>query len=234
MKIRNRTLNRVLARIAVWGLWALLRTCRSQVVEQQPRTSPYTPNQPRRYLYCLWHEMIVLHTFAGKHYDLAALVSRHRDGGYLADAMRAVGVHPVRGSSSKGGAAAIKAIVEQLDGWHVAITPDGPRGPRHKIKPGILWLAAKTGRPIVPTIGVCDNAWHLQGRWTTLTIPKPFSRVLMYGGEFFPVPDDLDRESLPRYAERLETVMDELERDAWEILGTSEAAGGTVTARKAA
>lgn len=222
MKIRNRTLNRFLARIACWGFRLLLWTCRSQVIEQQPRTSPYTPNQPERYLYCLWHEMIVLHTFAGKHHDLAAIVSRHRDGGYLADAMRAVGVHPVRGSSSRGGAAAVKEIVAQLDGWHVAITPDGPRGPRHKMKPGILWLAAKTGRPIVPTIGICNNAWHLRLRWTTLTIPKPFSRVLLYGGPFFLVPDDLDRESLPRYAERLEAVMSELEREARGILGMTD------------
>ena len=197
----------------------LLRACRVEVLEKQPRTSPYTPEQPQRYLYCLWHDMIVLHTFAGRHYDLAALVSRHRDGGYLADVMQAIGVHPVRGSSSKGGGAAIKAIVDQLDGWHVAITPDGPRGPRHKVKSGILWLAAKTGRPIVPTVGVCDNAWHIEGRWTTLTIPKPFSRVLMYGGEFFYVPPNLDKESLPHHAERLENVMERLEIEARQTLG---------------
>ncbi|HEX6986115.1 MAG TPA: DUF374 domain-containing protein, partial [Planctomycetaceae bacterium] len=157
MKIRNRTLNRLLARLACLALRTLLRTCRVEVRERQPRTSPYVPDQPGRYLYCLWHDMIVLHVFAGRHYDLAALVSRHRDGGYLADAMAAIGVRPVRGSSSKGGAEAVKEIVAELDGWHVAITPDGPRGPRRKVKPGILWLAAKTGRPIVPTVGVCDR-----------------------------------------------------------------------------
>lgn len=218
MKIRNRTLNRVLARAACFVFRTLLRTCRVEVRELQPRTSPYVANQPNRYLYCLWHDMIVLHTFAAPHYNLSALVSRHRDGGYLADAMTAIGVHPVRGSSSKGGAAAIKEIVAELDGWHVAITPDGPRGPKHKVKPGILWLAAKTGRPIVPTVGVCSNAWKIEGSWTHLTIPKPFSRVLMYGGEFFHVPADLDRDSLPRYAEALEQAMEQLERKAERYL----------------
>lgn len=211
MKIRNRTLNRFLAWLACRLCRGLLMTCRVEVRELEPRTSPYTPNQPGRYLYCLWHDMIVLHTFAAPHYDLAALVSRHRDGGYLADAMAAIGVHPVRGSSSKGGAEAVKEIVSELDGWHVAITPDGPRGPRRKIKPGILWLAAKTGRPIVPTVGVAANAWRIKGSWTDLTIPKPFSRVLMLGGPFLRVPSDLRREDLPRYAEALEAEMARLE-----------------------
>lgn len=218
MKIRNRTLNRLLARFACFALRLLLRTCKVEVREKQPRTSPYVPNQPARYLYCLWHDMIVLHTFAAPHYDLAALVSRHRDGGYLADAMAAIGVHPVRGSSSKGGAEAVKEIVAELDGWHVAITPDGPRGPRHQAKAGILWLAARTGRPIVPTVGVCSNAWRIKGSWTDLTIPKPFSRVLMYGGEFFRVPSDLDRASLRQFAEQLELEMEQLEAEARQIL----------------
>jgi lysophospholipid acyltransferase (LPLAT)-like uncharacterized protein len=218
VKIRNRTLNRLLARLACFAFRTLLRTCKVEVREKQPRTSPYVAHQPARYLYCLWHDMIVLHTFAAPHYDLAALVSRHRDGGYLADAMRAIGVHPVRGSSSKGGAEAVKEILAELDGWHVAITPDGPRGPRHKVKAGILWLAAKTGRPIVPTVGVCDNAWRIKGSWTELTIPKPFSRVLMYGGEFFDVPADLDRASLPKLAEKLEAEMEQLEAEAHRIL----------------
>ena len=218
MKIRNRTLNRLLARLACLLFRSLLRTCRVEVRECQPRTSPYVPNQPARYLYCLWHDMIVMHTFAARHYDLAALVSRHRDGGYLADAMAALGVRPVRGSSSKGGAEAVREIIAELDGWHVAITPDGPRGPRRKIKPGILWLAAKTGRPIVPTVGVCLNAWKIAGSWTELTIPKPFARVLMLGGEFFQVPPDLDRESLPRYTEALEHEMKALEQKAFAIL----------------
>jgi len=232
MKIRNRTLNKLLARFACLAFRTLLRTCKVTVIEQQPRTSPYTPDQPSRYLYCLWHDMIVLHTFAAPHYDLAALVSRHRDGGYLADAMRAIGVHPVRGSSSKGGAEAVKEIVAELDGWHVAITPDGPRGPRHKVKPGILWLASKTGRAIVPTVGVCNNAWHIKGSWTDLTIPKPFSRVLMYGGGFFHVPVDLDRASLTRFAEQLEATMEQLEAEANRVL-RGEAVAASETRRAA-
>ncbi len=228
MKIRNRTLNRLLARAACFGLRSLLRTCKVEVRELAPRTSPYTPNQPERYLYCLWHDMIVLHTFAAPHYDLAALVSRHRDGGYLSDAMAAIGVHPVRGSSGKGGAEAIGEIVKELDGWHVAITPDGPRGPRRKVKPGILFLAAKTGRPIVPTVGVCANAWRIKGSWTDLTIPKPFSRVLMFGGEKMYLPADLDRHGLRQHAERLEAAMTVLEGTALRIVRGENAADPAV------
>lgn len=232
MKIRNRTLNRLLARAACFGLRTLLRTCRVEVRELAPRTSPYTPDQPEKVLYCLWHDMIVLHTFAAPHYDLAALVSRHRDGGYLSDAMAAIGVHPVRGSSSKGGAEAIGEIVKELDGWHVAITPDGPRGPRRKVKPGILFLAAKTGRPIVPTVGVCSNAWRIKGSWTDLTIPKPFSRVLMYGGEKMHLPADLDRAALRHHAERLEAAMADLDALATRVVNGEEPEAAAV--RKAA
>jgi lysophospholipid acyltransferase (LPLAT)-like uncharacterized protein len=222
MKIRNPTLNRLLARTACFLLRCLFRTCRVEVRELQPRTSPYVPNQPARYLYCLWHDRIVLNVFAGRSRDLAALVSRHRDGGYLSDVMAALDIRPVRGSSSKGGAEAVREIVAELDGFHVAITPDGPRGPRRKVKPGILWLAAKTGRPIVPTVGVCDRAWMIKGSWTDLVIPKPFSRVLMLGGPFFRVPVDLQREDLPRHAEALEAEMERLENAAAAMLRGEE------------
>ena len=234
MKIRNRTLNRLLAKTACFALRTLHRTCKSEVIEEEPRTSPYVANQPGRYLYCLWHDMIAMHVFAAKHYDLAALVSQHRDGGYLADSLNAIGVQPVRGSSSKGGAAAVREIVEEFEGWHVAITPDGPRGPRHKIKPGILWLAAKTGRPIMPTVSVCDNAWQIKGSWTDLTIPKPFSRVLLYGGPFFWIPSDLQKDDLPRYAARLEAEMDRLDRTARERLGLDAAVQDSQPLRRAA
>ena len=173
----------------------------------------------------LWHGHLLPLLWQHRNEGIAILISEHRDGEIIARIATALGLATVRGSTSRGAGRALIGLARALEeGRDVAITPDGPRGPRRKVKPGILWLAAKTGRPVVPTIGVAASAWRIKGSWTDLTIPKPFSRVLMLGGPFFRVPPDLGRDDLPRYAEALEAEMDRLEGIAEGILRGEEPA----------
>ena len=228
MKLRNPTLNRLLARGAARLLTVWLRTCRVVVV-CEPGTSPFAgrlgepgcATASRRLggrdrdaggghthgFYPFWHEWIVPHVFARPHAAMAGLISQHRDGGYLADAMQAIGLKTVRGSTSRGGAAAVKQILDECADWDVGITPDGPRGPRRRLKPGVAFLASRTGRPVVPTAVACSSAWVPEGSWTDLVLPKPFSTIVFCGGEPLFVPADADRAELDRQCRRIEAAI---------------------------
>ena len=227
MKIRNPTLNRLLARGAARLLTVWLRTCRVEA-HCGAGTSPFagrlgepgnattsrrlggmrTGDGPHVHgFYPFWHEWIVPYVFARPHASMAGLISQHRDGGYLADAMTAVGLKTVRGSTSRGGAAAVRQILDECGAWDLGITPDGPRGPRRELKTGVAFLASRTGRPIVPTAVACSSAWVLKGNWTDLVLPKPFSRIVFCGGPPIYLPADADREELNARCRRIESAI---------------------------
>ena len=232
MKIRNPTLNRLLARLAARLLTVWLRTCRVEI-HCAPGTSPFAgrrgepagagPHVPS--FYPFWHEWIVPYVFARPHAAMAGLISRHRDGGYLADAMEAIGLKTVRGSTSRGGAAAAKQIVRECDAWDLGITPDGPRGPRRTLKPGVVFLASRTGRPIVPTAVACRRSWRPKGSWTDLLLPKPFTKIVFCGGEAVTVPPELGKADLDGWRRHVETLIAAQERRAGALADGGEDPG---------
>ncbi len=88
-----------------------------------------------------------------------------------------------RGSSSRGGVAALKAQIDALaHGYHVAISVDGPRGPRDPAKPGAGQLAVLSGAPIVPVSGVARPDWRLRN-WDQTMVPPPFARLAFVLGD---------------------------------------------------
>ncbi len=108
---------------------------------------------------------------------LAGLVSASRDGGWLAAFFREMGIHPVRGSTSRGGRAALRELRRLLaDGWDVGITPDGPRGPCYNVQPGAWGLARLTGAPVC-LVGLQFRSARRLDSWDGLYLPAPFSRV---------------------------------------------------------
>ena len=167
MKIRSRLLTRLLALAAVLLCRLLFLTCRKRWQVEAPDINPYSDTGGRRNLYCVWHDQILTTVFFRRPQRVAALVSRHQDGSYLADAMQFVGITPVRGSSSRGGAQAMRQMLDAARELHVVITPDGPRGPRRQVKDGIVFLASHSGRPIVPTATVCRRGWRVRARGST-------------------------------------------------------------------
>ena len=244
MKIRSRRLNKTLAVLAAWGLRAWLWTCKVDV-RAEPGTSPFAgrlgepgrrkvsgrcrafekieaggPHVPA--FFPFWHEWVVLHVFTRPHAAMAGLVSKHRDGGYLADAMTAAGLHTVRGSSSRGGAGAVKHIIEDGGGYDLGITPDGPRGPRRTMKDGVAFLASRTGRPVVTTAVVCSRPWVLKGSWTDLVLPRPFSTVVFRGGPARTIRPDATREEMRAFCDLLERDITEQEDRARLYLETGE------------
>jgi lysophospholipid acyltransferase (LPLAT)-like uncharacterized protein len=211
VKIRSRLLNKVVVFVGVALIRLLYRTCRLRAVTEAPGSNCYESTGDRRYLYCLWHDQLLMTVFSGRPQNMAGLVSGHQDGSYLADAMKRVGIAAVRGSSKRGGSRAMGELLQRVRKYHVAITPDGPRGPRRKIKTGIVFLASHSGRAIIPGAYACRRSWTIRGSWTDMMIPWPFTEIHVRGGPPFYVPPGIDRDELERYAQRLEREMERLE-----------------------
>ncbi len=211
MKIKNRFANWMIARLGTWALKLLFLTVRVDHRKVVEDGTPYrAATGSIRYCFCIWHDAIVAAVFSLKTFKLSGLISRHQDGGYLAHAVKMVGITPVRGSASRGGAQATRQLIDQPD-LHVCITPDGPRGPRRVMKDGIVYLASRTGRPIIPTTLTATSYWSVSAAWSDMLIPKPFSRALLLAGAPIEIPADLTREQILEYTELVQKEMDRMD-----------------------
>ncbi|MFN2572480.1 MAG: lysophospholipid acyltransferase family protein [Gemmatimonadales bacterium] len=134
------------------------------------------------FIFVLWHSRLLPLLALHKHKDLVVLISRHRDGGYLADMAAGWGYRPVRGSTQRGGEVGLLGIVRALQaGAIVAITPDGPRGPAERVQPGAIAAAQHAGVPIIAVGANATSAWYL-GSWDRMCIPRPFAAIdVRYG-----------------------------------------------------
>jgi lysophospholipid acyltransferase (LPLAT)-like uncharacterized protein len=144
---------------------------------------------------------------------LAALVSASRDGGLLACGLEMFGVRPVRGSTSRRGRQALLELTSAAEeGCHLAITPDGPRGPRYVVQPGVIALAQVTGLPIIPAS--LHLSWkYCLGSWDRLQVPLPFARCRVETAEPVRVPREAPDERREELRQLLETRMREITRD---------------------
>lgn len=165
------------------------------------------------HIFCAWHNRLPLSLFMyrgfmsahGRPPRLAAIVSASRDGAMMARVIELFGVQPVRGSSSRRGALAMLELSRFAEQGHdLALTPDGPRGPRYECKEGPVSLAQLTGFAIVPAS--YHLGWKITLRsWDRFQIPLPFSRVTVSFGEPLAVPRDASdeaREALRRELDR--------------------------------
>ena len=210
MKIRSPLLTKLAIAAFTRAVQLLFCTLRREFRERTPGTNPYVVSGTRRFLYCVWHDSIIVPIFAGRHTHSSALVSRHHDGSYIAGILRIVGMSSVRGSTKHGGASAVRQMMTTAKDKHIVITPDGPRGPRRKMQSGIVFLASHTGRAIVPTAYACIRSWRIKGSWTDLMIPKPFTKVFLATAEPIYVPPDLSRQEVARYTALVQDEMDRL------------------------
>ena len=125
----------------------------------------------------LWHGQMLPILVAHRGEPCRVLVSEHRDGEIITQILASFGFSAERGSSTRGGLRALIGLVQRVRaGDDIAVTPDGPRGPRHSIAPGVALIAQKTNAPIVPLVAHCSRYWQLKS-WDAFEIPKPFARV---------------------------------------------------------
>ncbi len=165
----------------------------------------------RPFLFLLWHEAWLPLLWRHRRQNVAIVVSEGREGQYLADYARRIGYRAVQGSSTSGGARALLGAIRALDDGHtVAITPDGPRGPRRCIKPGVVRAAQRANAVILPLHAVARREWRLRS-WDRTMIPKPFARVDVGYGEPFTVSPG--RSGLEEGIVRCATALHEVERE---------------------
>jgi lysophospholipid acyltransferase (LPLAT)-like uncharacterized protein len=225
MKIEHPLVTRAFAAWLVATSRAIFRTCRVVTLPQDARWRiGYEQDRPEELLlYSIWHDLLLFPLFARRPKNMAALVSGHRDGSYLAETLRRLDIAAVRGSTTRGGVRAVRELLSGAEQRHVSITPDGPRGPRRRMKSGIVYLASRTGRAIVPT-GYSASRWfRIRGSWTDLRVPLPGSTVYLLGGEPIRVPPHVGRDGIDHYTALVQREMDGL-ADLAERLARGEPA----------
>jgi lysophospholipid acyltransferase (LPLAT)-like uncharacterized protein len=194
--------------LAYWVIKILGRTLRFEEVN---------PEIPRAFwdngisaIGACWHGRLLMmpHIFNGK--KLSFLVSSHRDGQIVGKALERFGFHSILGSTNRGGSSALKEMVKAIqNGSDVAIVPDGPRGPCHRVQFGVIELARRTGRPVVP-ISFSTSKRKIFKTWDRFLLPYPFSRGVFIWGEPIHVDPNGDRTYLEERRILLETRLNEL------------------------
>jgi len=182
---------------------ALATTWRVEPIDDGPWRALLQAGRPHVFL--LWHEVILPLLWHHRGQDVAIVVSANRDGQYLADFAESLGYRLVRGSSSRGATRALLGAVRELTAGHsVAFTPDGPRGPRRQMKPGVVAAAQRARSVVVPVHAAVDRAWRLNS-WDRFLIPKPFAHIRVFYGQPFDI--ERGREALTRAAAHAEGVL---------------------------
>ncbi|MFL5339469.1 MAG: lysophospholipid acyltransferase family protein [Gemmataceae bacterium] len=221
MKLRNPRLIRWLAFAFAGVLRAWLATLRYRIVWADGRPHP-RPADSGHYLYALWHESLLVPAFVRM--KLFALISRHTDGEFIAQVCGFLGYGVVRGSTTRGGAAALHELMQAARAGSLLVTPDGPRGPRRKVQSGLVYLSSRTGLPIVFIAVGFARAWRARS-WDRFAAPWPGSTVCVIVSAARPMPAALDRPAQERHRRGLEREFLQLTAaaEAWAAGGSRPA-----------
>ncbi len=169
------------------------------------------------YIYGFWHNKLIIASVCLDYYEKkAGMASPSNDGELIAVTLEKFGFNVVRGSSDQQPVKSLIAMANLVKKGYSAGTPvDGPKGPIYKVKPGMLFLAQKSGRQIVPVGGAYSRSWIFEKAWDKFQFPKPFSKVVCIEGDPIEIPKGAD---LEKYAEILEKEINRLDLEASEKL----------------
>lgn len=208
--------------IGAWVIVGLIRVVSSTLRYAWKDNSGYFDDREAgSAIYCVWHNRLVLSMPAYYGYvrqrnrssGLAAIVSASKDGGFLAAILECFKVQPVRGSTSRRGPQALLELTTLAQqGFDLAITPDGPRGPRYEVQDGVISLAQITGLPIIPFS--CHLGWKFHfNSWDKFQIPLPFSSCEMVFGKPIRVPREATDGQRSSLRQQLESTLRSLAKD---------------------
>jgi lysophospholipid acyltransferase (LPLAT)-like uncharacterized protein len=161
-------------------------------------------------IYTFWHDRIFLSTYFWRKRGIVVLTSKSFDGEYIARFIRRFGYGAIRGSSSRGGSKALVEMIKAMRrGLAMAFTVDGPRGPKYEVKAGPVFLAKKTGNPIMPFVIEPRRRWTTK-TWDKMHIPKPFTLALTIIGEPIYVDANADESEIEIKLAELQRSLDGL------------------------
>ena len=202
---RSRVLQYGAVQLSNWLLRLLCMTLRP--ISMQPQVSRRVWEEGKPVLVAFWHGRLLYFIHLYQHQPFTVLVSRSRDGEFLSRVVQRFGGHTTRGSSRRGGGQGLLEMVRRVrQGWHAIVTPDGPRGPRYQVQPGVVALAKRTGAPILPV--TYSAQWKTQlNSWDAFVVPLPFSRLVVVYGEPIYVPGSAAAATLQAKRLELETSL---------------------------
>lgn len=222
MKLRHPLLISLAARIVARFIRIWVGLCKYQYVPLGPPLELTKPGFLGRYIFAFWHENLLIPAYHYSRPNVYILISKHADGELIAQVSKRLTMQIIRGSTTRGGIEALRGVMSIADGGHLAITPDGPRGPRRQVQPGMIFMASRTGMPIVCWGVGFDRPWRAKS-WDRFCIPKPFRRAVSVSSHPIVVPRDADRETLERFRLIVQEQMDHCAEQAEQI------AAGTLT-----
>lgn len=206
MKIRHPWLLKLVGFVGAWVIRGWIGTLRYRYRPLGPNVDPHQPGLGTRYIYAAWHENMLLLAYHYGRPDIFVLISQHADGEMIAEVCRHLRFRLIRGSTTRGGVESIRRMLRLGRQAHLAITPDGPRGPRRHVHQGLIYLAARTGMPIVPVGVGFERPWRMRS-WDRFAVPRPWSLSVCVTGPVIQIPPDLDRDQLEQYRLAVEEAM---------------------------
>jgi lysophospholipid acyltransferase (LPLAT)-like uncharacterized protein len=174
----------------------------------------------RRYIFAFWHSRILLLSYVYKKLNAAIMVSNSADGEIIAQVLQRHGHKTIRGSTRKGG---MRALMQQILDMRNnrrpgVVIPDGPQGPRHKVQPGVILLAQKTGCPIIP-LAYSSKRRKIFNSWDRFMLPFPWTRGVITYGRPVEVPAKADADTIRECTLRLERELNRITARADEYFG---------------
>ena len=168
----------------------------------------------RPFIACFWHGRLLMMACAWQYpAKMHIVISRHRDGRFIARAMDHLGISTIAGSSSEGGRAALRDMLQALArGEYVGVTPDGPRGPRMRAGKGVVRAARLASVPLLPVTYAASRRRVLRS-WDRFVLPLPFARGVIRIGAPIEVPANADDDDVERIRAHLESTLNDMTRD---------------------
>ena len=222
MKLDAPLLNKLAGLLGTAALRHWMGTLEYRAAFYDPPTDPARNDFDRQRIYIFWHEYILFPFYLRGRCNMAMLLSQHRDAEILSRAACHMGYDVVRGSTNRGGVRALRKLLRKSRRMHLAITPDGPRGPRRQLALGAVYLASRLGMPLVAMGFGYDRPWRVKRAWDQFAIPRPFTTACCVISPEVHVPRRLDRDGFEHFRLRTERLLTHLtcEAEAWAASGT--------------
>lgn len=168
-------------------------------------------------LYCLWHEDLLTMSLFFADCGIHTLISNSKDGEYVSRMVEMLGFHPIRGSTGRGGLRAVREIIRTIGHANLAITPDGPRGPRREFQEGAIYLASRTGLDLIPVMAAYDRPWRFKS-WDKNAVPRLGTKLVIRMGKRMHVPADANSADLKAFHQLISADMNAEEAIAQQLL----------------
>ena len=217
MRIEHPFLVQSIGRAGSWLVRRLGSTIDYHFRYVDPAVNPEVARREgRRYIYAFFHEIMLFPAHYWAWPEMHILISDHRDGELITQVVRRLGFGVVRGSTTRGGARALRQMTQRMNRGNLCVTPDGPKGPRRHVHQGMIYLASRTGLPIVGAGMAFRRAWRARS-WDRFAVPRPFSAAACVTPEPVTVPPDADRDTLEACRQEVERRMQDamIEAEAW-------------------